>query len=638
MDLTGFQAEVRAALVRSRANIAAFLALPQDTSFQAAILAYDRLLEPLNGPAGRVACLVSLHPEREEREASEELEQEIARLRTEVGLHRGLYERLAGLDVAQAPTPEARRLLEQALRDMRRSGVDRDPETRERIRELQAELVRIGQEFDRNIVDDRRAFVVPDGPAGLAGCPADFVAAHPVRADGSVELSMDPPDRIPFLTYAERGDLRRAYFDLCNDRAHPQNLTVLQRLLAGRHELSRLLGYRHWADFVTEDKMSRSAAQVRAFLERVVELVRERARAEAVELLAMKRRREPGASEVFEEERLFLTERVKRARFGFDSQSVRPYFGYERVKHGILETSAELYGVEFVRRGDPDPWHPSVEAYEVREDGRLVARFYLDMHPREGKYKHAALFHLTQGVEGGTLPAAVLVCNFPAAGAGDAALLEHDQVTTFFHEFGHLLHHLFGGRQRYLAFSGIATEHDFCEVPSQMYEEWAWDAGVLARFARHVDTGAPIPADLVRSMRAAQEYGKGMYVLVQMLYALLSLAYHESAPGELDLTGTMRALKRELLPVTPRDTANFHASFGHLNGYSAMYYTYMWSLVIAKDLWSRFEPDPMDGRTASAYRAAVLEPGGSRDAAELVRGFLGRDYDFEAFERWLRSA
>ena len=637
MDAASLRARTLAALEHARANVESFLALPADTPLAAAVLAFDRLLEPLNGVAGMVSAGVNLHPDPEVRSTAEELEQEVARLRTALALDRRVYERLAALDPAAAPTPEARRLLEHALRDMRRAGVDRDPEVRERIRALQEELVRTGQEFDRNIVEDRRTFVIDDGPAGLEGCPQDFVDAHPPRADGAVELSLDPVDRIPFLSYARRADLRRAYFELSHDRAYPRNVQVLERLLALRHELAGLLGHRHWADFVTEDKMSRSARAVRGFLERVVALVRGRAQAEADELLAAKRRHEPGAREVFEEERLFLTERVKRERFGFDSQAVRPYFPYARVKEGVLATSAELYGVEFVPRPDVVTWHPSVETYDLREGGAVRARFHLDMHPRDGKYRHAALFHLADGVDGGELPAAALVCNFPQPRPGDPALLEHDQVTTLFHEFGHLLHHLFAGRQPYLAFSGIATEHDFCEVPSQMYEEWAWDPGVLARFARHVTSGEPIPAELVRSLRAAEEYGKGLQVLVQMTYALLSLTYHDRDPAGLDLTATLHALQRELLPLTPRGT-HFHASFGHLHGYSAMYYTYMWSLVIAKDLWSRFRGDPMDGATAAEYRRAVLEPGGSRDGAELVRRFLGRDYGFEAFEAWLASA
>jgi thimet oligopeptidase len=251
------------------------------------------------------------------------------------------------------------------------------------------------------------------------------------------------------------------------------------------------------------------------------------------------------------------------------------------------------------------------------------------------------MFHLTDGVADGlgrrALPEAALLCNFPEPRAGEPCLLLHDQVTTLFHEFGHLLHHLFAGRQRFLSFSGISTERDFVEVPSQMFEEWAWDADVLAGFARHHESGERIPAELVARMRAAEEYGKGLHVLQQMFYALLSLAYYERDPAGLDPLATMLALKRELLPVRHVEGTHFHAAFGHLHGYSAMYYTYMWSLVIAKDLYSRFEDQPMDPATAAAYRREVLAPGGSRDAADLVRAFLGREYAFDAFERWLRA-
>ena len=210
----------------------------------------------------------------------------------------------------------------------------------------------------------------------------------------------------------------------------------------------------------------------------------------------------------------------------------------------------------------------------------------------------------------------------------------HDQVLTFFHEFGHLLHHLFARAERFLSFAGISTEHDFIEVPSQMYEEWAWSPEVLREFARHHETDESIPEDLVRRMRAAEEYGKSREVLGQMFYALLSLSYYDGDPVGSDVTETMLDLKQEL-GLPHEEGNNFHASFGHLNGYSAMYYTYMWSLVIAKDLFSRFESDLMNGATANEYRTAVLAPGGSRDARDLVRCFLGREYAFEAFEKWL---
>ena len=381
--------------------------------------------------------------------------------------------------------------------------------------------------------------------------------------------------------------------------------------------------------------MVTSARDVRAFLDRVVDLVRPRALAEYEELLEEKRALDPGATTVEEGDRLYLTERVKARRHGFDSQEARPYFAYARVMEGVLGTSAALYGVEFRRREDVPLWHPAVRCYDVLDGGEVVARFYLDMHPRDNKFKHAAMFHMAEGVRGETLPEACLVCNFPEPRGSDPGLMLHDQVTTFFHEFGHLLHHLFGGGQRFARFSGIATESDFVEVPSQMFEEWAWSHDVLKTFALHHETGEPIPAEMVARMRAAEEYGKALHVLQQMFYARFSLACYDRDPAGLDSTAEMMRLKREMLPIPHAEGSYLNASFGHLHGYSAMYYTYMWSLVIAKDLFTRFEDDLMSTATANEYRSAVLGPGGSKDARELVRDFLGREYGFDAFEGWL---
>jgi thimet oligopeptidase len=410
---------------------------------------------------------------------------------------------------------------------------------------------------------------------------------------------------------------------------------VLRKLIGKRHELAALLGYRSWADYVTEDKMVKSAARAREFVERTAGLARPRMLSEYRDLLEAKREVEPWAGVVHDWEKAYWIERVKARRFQFDSQSVRPYFAYANVRDGVLATSATLYGVHFRRNPSEPVWHPSVECYDVIDRGSLAARVYLDMHPRPSKYKHGAMFDLCTGVAGERVPEAALVCNLPQPTDSDPALLLHRDVETFFHEFGHLLHHLFAGRQRYLAFSGIATEWDFVEVPSQMYEEWAWDSGVLARFARHVDTGEPIPDALVRRMRDADEYGKGLHVASQMFLARLSLAYFDADPEGLDLLRTMVDLRERMLPFPHVNGTNFVASFGHLHGYSAIYYTYMWSHVIAKDLFSRFQGDLMNPATANAYRSAILAPGGTRDAADLVRDFLGREYGTEAWESWL---
>jgi thimet oligopeptidase len=635
MDAKVFAAEVRAAIARCRENVERFLALPSGAPLSQVVLTYDRLLQPLNGLGGRVHLYTQTHPADDVRSTCEELEQEIAALGTELSLHRGVYERLRRLAPPRGASPEEARVVEHALRDYRRSGVDRDDPTRERLRALQEELVRIGQEFDRNITTGGRTYVVAGGHAALAGLPRDFLDAHPERADGSVELSTDPAERMAVLSFCADEGVRRGFFVEAMNRAVPANLSVLPRLLSKRHELAAALGYAHWADYITEDKMVTSARDVRAFLDRVVDLVRPRARAEYEELLDQKRALDPTATVVEEWDRLYLTEKVKARRHGFDSQEARPFFAYPQVLAGVLGTSGALYGVEFRRREDLPLWHPSVRCYDVLDGGEVVARFYLDMHPRDNKFKHAAMFHMSEGVRGETLPEACLVCNFPEPRGGDPGLLLHDQVTTFFHEFGHLLHHLFGGRQRFARFSGIATESDFVEVPSQMFEEWAWSHDVLKTFARHHRTGAPIPAEMVSRMRAADEYGKALHVLQQMFYARFSLACYDRDPAALDTTAEMMRLKRELLPIPHAEGSYLNASFGHLHGYSAMYYTYMWSLVIAKDLFTRFEDHLMSTATANEYRSAVLGPGGSKDARDLVRDFLGREYGFEAFEGWL---
>jgi len=230
------------------------------------------------------------------------------------------------------------------------------------------------------------------------------------------------------------------------------------------------------------------------------------------------------------------------------------------------------------------------------------------------------------------------VCNFADPEVHSPALLDHDDVVTLFHEFGHLMHHVLGGRQRWLGFSGVATEWDFVEAPSPMLEEWAWDPATLKLFARHIETNEPIPAELVNRMREANEFGKGAHTRHQVFYAQLSLALHSRPPADVDITRTMMELQKRYSPFPYVEGTHFFASFGHLNGYSAMYYTYLWSLVIAKDLLGEFQRNGLlDDATASRYRDTVLVPGGSRDAADLVKDFLGRPYGFEAFQHWLEK-
>jgi thimet oligopeptidase len=596
--------------------------------------AFDAAFSAVSEAASRASLCRNVHPDARMRDAAEAAEQEVDALSTELSLDRGLYDALAAVDAAREDGP-TQYLVTKSLRDFRRAGVDKDEPTRARVRALREELVRIGQEFGRNIKDDVRRLALD--PAELDGLPEDWKRAHPPGEGGKVTVTTDNTDYVPFMTYARSEGAREQLWRLYRLRGHPRNLDVLSRMLAGRAELARVLGYPSWAAYVTEDKMIGSAEAAAEFVERISRAAEARMRRDHDQLLARKRRDVPAAQRVEPWDSAYLQERIKAEQYGFESQSVRPYLEYTRVKDGVLDVTGRLFGIAY-RRVVAPVWHPDVEAYDVVEDDRLLGRVYLDMHPREGKYKHYAQFTLASGQKDVRVPEGVLVCNFPRPAPGHPALMEHGDVKTFFHEFGHLLHHVLGGHVRWAGQSGVATEWDFVEAPSQMLEEWVWDPGVLAGFARHVETGAPIPAELVKRMKAADEYGKGLMVRQQMFYAATSLELHRRDPVGLDTTSLVAELQERYTPFRHVEGTYFQESFGHLDGYSAIYYTYMWSLVIAKDLFGPFRAAGlMDPGPARRYRQAILEAGGSKPAAELVRDFLGRPSSFDAYELWLNS-
>jgi thimet oligopeptidase len=614
------------ALSRARAAVERLKSAPVSLE---TLRAWDEATAALSDASARASLLRSVHPDAEMRDAGEGCEQESEALATGLALDPGVYGPLARVD-AGAEDETTRWYLFRVLRDFRRAGVDKDPATRARVRALNQEMVRIGQEFQRNIRDDVRSIQV--APADLEGLPADYVRAH---ASGTI--TTDHPDYIPFMTHSRSSPAREQLWKVYRQRAHPKNLDVLERMLSRRYELARLLGYESWAAYVTEDKMIGSAGAADAFIERIASAAEARARRDYEALLARTRQDDPQAGGVDAWDSEALKERVRAEQLGFDSQSVRPYFELQRVMDGIFETTARMFAIEYRRLTDAPVWHPDVTAWEVLEQGRVIGRFFLDLFPRDGKYKHAAQFTLASGIAGGALPEGALVCNFPAPGA-EPALLDHGDVVTFFHEFGHLLHHLFGGHTRWAGVSGVRTEWDFVEAPSQMLEEWCWDASVLRRFARHVDTGEPIPAALVERMRAADEFGKGLRVRQQVFYAATSLRLHDRDPAGLDTTALSAEQQERYTPFRHVPGTYFHESFGHLEGYSAIYYTYLWSLVIAKDLFGVFRREGLlSPASAARYRHAILEPGGGRPAAALVKEFLGREASFDAFAQWLSA-
>jgi thimet oligopeptidase len=367
--------------------------------------------------------------------------------------------------------------------------------------------------------------------------------------------------------------------------------------------------------------------QIAEFIEKITAAAEEPGRRDYARLLARRQSDDPTATSLDSADAGYYGELIRREQFSVDAQEVRQYFDFGKVRAGLLDVTGRLFGVTYRALEGAPVWHDEVTGYEVLLDGVVLGRIYLDLHPREGKYKHAAQFDLVVGVEGRQLPEGVLVCNF---GRG---VMEHTDVVTLFHEFGHLMHHVLGGRQHWSRFSGVATEWDFVEAPSQMLEEWAWDADILRTFATN-NAGEPIPAALVDRMRAAHDFGKGYAVRTQMFYAAVSYGVHENPPADLTLAVQSAQQRYDLFDYI--DGTHFHAAFGHLAGYTSAYYTYMWSLVIAKDLFSAFDPaDLFNAQVTHRYRDTILARGGSADAAVLVADFLGRPFGFDAYADWL---
>ena len=602
------------------------------------LVSFNEMMKALDSASSWSSLMFNVHPDAEVRNAAQKCRQAASKFGTEVSMDRGLYDAAAAVDVSDADDL-TKRFVSHMLRDFRRAGVDKSAEIRDRLGAIQEELVELTQTFGKNVREDVKTLEVT--PDQLTGLPEDFIEAHPVQANGRVALTTDYPDFYPVQRYVEDASVRKELYELFMNRAYPANTEVLKKVLTLRHEKANLLGHPTWASYNAEDKMAKDPKTIEGFIKDVAGIARPRMQDDIKELLKRKKKDDRRARSIDVWDRFFYVSKVRAEKYDFDARSVRPYFPYKQVKTGILDLYGELFGLRFEPLAEEPVWHGSVEAYGMydKDGDTLLGRFYLDMHPRDEKYKHAAMFPLQTGLEGGQIPIGTLVCNFPDPEDGDGnALMEHSDVQTFFHEFGHLIHQLLARRGSWVTLAGINVEWDFVEAPSQILEEWAWDPSVLARFAKHVETQEPIPAALVAKMRAADEFGKGVNVMRQVFYTAFSYFLHATDPGSMDLDRFTDKMYKAYNPYRRMKADHVYANFGHLMGYSSMYYTYQWSLVIAKDLFTRFKANGMlDAETAQAYRKAILEPGGTADAASLVEDFLGRPFNTEAYKDWLED-
>jgi len=625
---------VGAHLTQEQKYVDELLAVKGPRTIENTLRPFDNAQNELSLAAFEAYLMYAVATEKEARDAGQALAQKVQEVNTALALNQDVYRALNVLDVSAADSA-TRHYVERTLLEYRLAGVHKDAAMRAEIKKRLDHITDEALKFGRNVQENPN-FVVVKNEDELKGLPADFVEAHKPEKDGTIKLSTDETDHTPVMTYATSDDLRKQMYLAYLTRAYPDNKEVLLDVLKSRYEVAKLIGYPTYADLATADQIIGSAANMKAFLNEVDAASRPASRREYEMLLAFAKQKSPGLTAIPAYGRFYWEDQYARTTYNFDSQSVRPYFPYDRVQQGVLDTAAKLFHVTFKPSSDVGVWDPSVSEWNVYDGERLAGRVYLDMHPRDGKDKWFSSSPLVPGVKGRQLPEGVLICNFPGGKGGDPGLMQYDDVVTFFHEFGHLMHNILGGQQEWSGITGFSTETDFVEAPSQMLEEFFRDPGILRSFAKHYQTNETLPVELIEKMNRASAFGRAGWVQGQLFYSTYSLDVHDRAPDTVDLDGLLRTDFTRFYPYTFVDGNRLYASFTHLMGYTSNYYSYVLDKVIALDFFSQFDRSNLvGGEAAMRYRKAVLEPGGSKAGAELVKGFLGRPQSLEAFKKWM---
>lgn len=647
--VTNTDQDMDKAIATANAAIARIIAIPdKDRTFANTIGALDDLYADLEDSTSMLVFMSNVHPDAAVRDASTAAEEKVNNFGVDVWKREDLYKAVkAYADTKPKLEGEQARLLEFILRDYKRSGLTLPADQRAKLADVEKEIGKLAIDFGKNIADDESAVMLT--AEELAGVPEGVLKNLPRNGDVYV-VNMQAPTYMPVIENAESEATRQKVWMTHKRRVGSKNIAILEKVLKLRAEEAHMLGYDNNADYEEEVRMSKTAQNVRDFYAKVRPLVRKKAEQDFKEFQDAKRTQTHDAkAELKPWDFMFIKNYLMKHTYAVDGEKVQEYFPMERVVDGLFTITQSLYGIEYkdvtATKGGTAArplWHPDVKLFEVYDKAtkQMIGEFYLDMYPRPNKYNHAAQWGLVQhrvGPDGKvTTPLAALVCNFTKPTAEKPSLLPHEQVETFFHEFGHCLHTMLS-QAHYHRFSGTSVERDFVEAPSQMFENWVWNADCLNTFARHYKTGEPLPKSLLDGMVAAKNLGSGLDAENQFYYGLTDLTYETAKDGVVDTTKVASDLYPEVQLYNFKPTGTFYqASFGHLMGYNAGYYGYMWSLVYACDMFQRFhELGMLSPEAGMYYREKILSKGGTLDGADLVRGYLGREPNMEAFAKEL---
>ncbi len=536
--------------------------------------------------------------------------------------------------------PDQAYFLKQTLADFKRTGLDLPEEKRAIVIQLQKELAQLSQEFEDNIAADNRTILATKEQ--LAGLDDDFINSLKKDDDGNYLVGIDYPTYMKVMENCRVADTRKRLSEAMSNHAYPINEPVLKKAIAKRDELAKILGFASYAHLNLDDSMVRSPERAQSFLD---ELIARSTKKEQQEFEKLVKALPESVTlttdgKIYPWDSAFVKNEYKKKYLAIDEQEIAEFFPMEKTVEGLLDVYRQFLGLGLVTVPISGLWHPDVTliaVYSSPDQTELLGYLLLDLYPRDNKFSHACEIGIIPSIKSGTEKdkpgLAVVIANFPKSTAEKPSLLSRHFVNTFFHEFGHALHHLLG-RTAIASLSGTSVKRDFVEMPSQMLEEWLWDKDILKKISSHYKTGEPMSADLIDKICALKHFDSGWFVLRQAFLAQISLNYFKDGADK-DMKSMWRNLAQSMLKNSVFvETNNSYASFGHLMGYGPSYYGYMWSKVFAQDLFNEILMHGLlNAQIGKKYICAILAPGGTKDPNELLRDFLGREPNQEAFFR-----
>ena len=647
---------IDALLVEGRQAVEDLLAATTEYSWDNFVQPLEALEERLGRVWSSVSHLNSVMNSDELREAYNACLPKLSDYGTEMGQHEGLYQAFKQIadsaDYALLDTAQ-KKIIDNALRDFRLSGIDLPRDKQARYKEIMQEMSALTSKFSENVLDATNAWSLQiTDESRLCGLPESALGmakqiAEREGQDGWV-FNLEYPSYLPVMTYADDRELRREVHTAFVTRASDEgphdkkfdNTPMMEQILALRHETAQLLGFKNYAEKSLATKMAQSTDQVLAFLNDLAERSLPLAKQELDELRAFARQTH-GMDALESWDIGYYSEKLQQNKYAISQEELKPYFPEDKVLSGMFAVVERLYGFKIIERHDIDAWHKDVRFFEISDANGVRGQFYLDLYARPQKRGGAWMddcITRMQTVEGVQVPVAYLTCNFSAPIGAAPALFNHDEVLTMFHEFGHGLHHMLT-QVDYPSVSGIGgVPWDAVELPSQFMENWCWQKEALADIAGHYKTGDPLPDELFDKMIAARNFQSAMQMARQLEFSIfdfrMHLEYDPARGGR--IYEILDSVRQQVAVIEPPSFNRFPHSFGHVfaGGYAAGYYSYKWAEVLSADAFAAFEETGIfDRDTGMKFLTTVLEQGGSREPMELFIEFRGREPSIDALLR-----